>query len=250
MSSSWSIQAPTLVGSNYEFWSEKVKAILQGQGCWDCVETGFIELDANAVAVMTVVQRKTLEELKQKEGKAKSYILVSLDDSIFPKIIGAKTAKEAWDILKLSYKGNYKVKTVRLQTLRTQFETLKMSESESVDQFMTKVMGIMNRLRINGEKELTDQRVVEKVLRSLPKKFEMVVTALLESKDLTKFSIEELTGSLLSHEARMTLDLGTLEHAFQTKVSIDKSRGKGFHGHGRGRSQTRDKPEQTKDKSE
>jgi hypothetical protein len=60
---------------------------------------------------------------------------------------------------------------VRLQTLRTQFETLKMSESESVDQFMTKVMGIMNRLRINDKKELTDQRVVEKVLRSLPQNF-------------------------------------------------------------------------------
>ena len=129
MSSSWSIQAPILVGFNYDFWSEKVKAIFQGRGCWDCVETGFIESDANVVAIMTVVQRKTLEELKQKEGKVKSYILVSLDDSIFPKIIGAKTAKEAWDILKLVYKGNDKVKTVRLQTLRTQFETLKMSES-------------------------------------------------------------------------------------------------------------------------
>jgi hypothetical protein len=250
MSSTWSIQAPTLVGSNYDFWSEKVKAILQGQGCWVCVETGFIELDANVVAAMTVVQRKTLEELKKKEGKAKSYILVSLDDSIFPKIIGAKTAKEAWDILKLADKDNDKVKTVRFQTLRTQFETLKMSESETVDQFMTKVMGIINRLRTNGEKELTNQRVVEKVLRSLPKKFEMVVTALLESKDLTNFSIEELTGSLLSYEARMTLDLGTLEHAFQTKVSMDRGRGRGFHGRGRGRSQTRDKPEQTKDQLE
>jgi hypothetical protein len=231
-----------------------VTSVANSHGCWDCVEKGFIEPDANVVAAMTAVQRKTLEELKQKEGKAKSYILVSLDDSIFPKIIGAKIAKEAWDILKLAYKGNDKVKTVRLQTLRTQFETLKMSESESVDQFMTKVMGIITRLRINAEKELTDQRVVEKVLRSLPKKFEMVVTSLLESKYLTNFSLEELTGSLLSHEARMTLDLGTLEHAFHTKVSMDRGRGRGFHGrgrgHGRGHSQTRDKPEQTKDKSE
>jgi hypothetical protein len=52
----------------------------------------------------------------------------------------------------------------------------------------------------------------------------------------------------------MTLDLGTLEHAFQTKVSKDRGRGRGFHGCGqrcgRGHSQTRDKPEQTKDKSE
>jgi len=69
-----------------------------------------------------------LKNLRKKEGKSKSCILVSLDHSIFPKIVGSKTAIEAWDILKLAYKGNGKVKTVRLQTLRTQFETLKMSE--------------------------------------------------------------------------------------------------------------------------
>jgi hypothetical protein len=64
-----------------------------------------------------------------------------------------------------------------------------------------------------------------------------------------------LIGSLLSHEERMNLDLGTLEHAFQTKVSMDRGRGRGigFYGCGRGcgiaRSQRRDKPEQTKNKS-
>ena len=136
---------------------------------------------------MSAAQRNKLKELKQKEGKAKSCILVSLDDSIFPKIIGSKSAKEAWDILKMAYKGNDKVKTVRLQTLRTQFEIHGMVESGSVHQFMTKFISIVNQLTINGEKELIDQRVVEKVLRCLPKKFEMVVTAILESKYLTNF---------------------------------------------------------------
>ena len=104
---------------------------------------------------------------------------------------------------------------------------------------MTKVKGIVNEIRINGEKELIDQIFVEKVLRCLPKKFEMVVIAIPKLKNLIVFSIEELNGSLLSHEARMNLDVGTLEHAFQSKISMDKGRGKGFHGrrgHGRGRS--------------
>ena len=93
-SSSWSVQAPTLVGPNYDFWSEKVKTILQCQGCWDCVEIGFTEPDSNTIAIMSTAQRNKLEELKQKEGKAKSCTLVSLDDSIFHKIIGDNT-KEA-----------------------------------------------------------------------------------------------------------------------------------------------------------
>jgi hypothetical protein len=45
-----------------------------------------------------------------------------------------------------------------------------MKETENINQFMTKVMGVVIRLRIHGEK-IEDQKIVEKVLRSLPKKF-------------------------------------------------------------------------------
>ena len=51
----------------------------------------------------------------------------------------------------------------------------------------------------------------------------------------------------------MNLDVGTLEHAFQSKISMERGRGRGFCGKrrcGRGRSQSRDQSEQTKEKSE
>ena len=44
-------------------------------------------------------------------------------------------------------------------------------------------MNIVNQLRMNGE-ELSDQKVVEKVLRTLPRKFDPVIVAIEESKDL------------------------------------------------------------------
>jgi len=67
---------------------------------------------------------------------------------------------------------------------------------------MTRVMRIVNQIRWTGE-EIPDQRIVEKFLKSLPKKFEMVVASILESKDLSNFSIDELMGSLLTHETRL-----------------------------------------------
>ena len=67
-----------------------------------------------------------------------------MDDLIFSKIRGVGTSKQAWDILKSSYQRNDRVKIVKLQTLWTQFETLRMTESETVHQFMTRVMGIVN----------------------------------------------------------------------------------------------------------
>jgi hypothetical protein len=95
---------------------------------------------------------------------------------------------------------------MKMQTLRTNLETLKMTESENIDQFMTRVMGIVNQIRLTGE-AIPNQRNVEKVLISLPNKFEMVVIAILESKDLSNFSSDELMGSLLSHETRLHLEM-------------------------------------------
>jgi hypothetical protein len=42
------------------------------------------------------------------------------------------------------------------------------SVDESVDSFMTQVMNVVNQLRQYG-KDLSDKRVIEKVLRSFPK---------------------------------------------------------------------------------
>ena len=56
-------------------------------------------------------------------------------------------------------------------------------------------MNVVNQIRLNGD-ELTDQKIVEKILRSLPIKFDSIVVAIEESKDLSKLSIDELFGSI------------------------------------------------------
>ncbi len=64
----------------------------------------------------------------------------------------------------------------------------------------------------------------------------MVVTTILESKDLAQFSVEELTSSLMSHEARLSSNDEPLKHAFKSKPFINKRKGRGFQGRrGRGR---------------
>ena len=96
-------------------------------------------------------------------------------------------------------------------------------------------MRIVNQIRWTGE-EIPDQRIVEKFLKSLPKKFEMVVTSILESKDLSNFSIDELMGSLLTHETRLHLEDELIANAFKTQFSFNGGRGSGRGHQGRGRS--------------
>ena len=70
-----------------------------------------------------------------------------------------------------------------------------MKDSESKEQFSIQVMNVANQIKLNGD-EQTDQKIVEKILRSLPIKFDNIVVAIEESKDLSNLSIDELSGSL------------------------------------------------------
>jgi hypothetical protein len=144
-------QGLILLGKNYKFRSLRMKSFLHAQECWEPVDHGCVEPDPTDLAAMTNQQKIAQATQRNRENKAKFWIQNSLDDSIFSKITSVGTSKQAWDILKYSYQGNDRVKTVKLQTLRTQFQTLRMTESENVDQFMTRVMGIVNQIRMTGE---------------------------------------------------------------------------------------------------
>jgi hypothetical protein len=63
---------------------------------------------------MTNQQNIAQATQRNKENKAKFWIQNFVDDSIFSKITGTGTSKQACDILKYSYQGNDRVKIVKL----------------------------------------------------------------------------------------------------------------------------------------
>src|ERR1051325_7713753 len=77
-----------------------------------------------------------------------------------------------------------------------------MEDNESISDFFNIVTKLVNQIKICGE-TLTTRVVVSKILRSLFPKFDHVVVAIEEGKDLSKLTKEELHGTLESHEQRM-----------------------------------------------
>jgi len=71
----------------------------------------------------------TFREGKIKNAKALSLIQGALTDDLFPCIRNEKTAKGAWDILSREFRGDKKVRAVKLQAVRVDFEYPRMSES-------------------------------------------------------------------------------------------------------------------------
>jgi hypothetical protein len=119
--------------------------IPRSQDLWTYVIDGYVEsVDAAAELALSNADHVLLKENRKKHKKALGLIQQGLNESIFMKIYSATSSKMAWDILETCYQGVSKVKTVKLQNLRRDFENLKIKDNESVDTFMTQVMSVVN----------------------------------------------------------------------------------------------------------
>ncbi|XP_047261751.1 uncharacterized protein LOC107855673 [Capsicum annuum] len=127
--------------------------------------------------------------------------------------------------MKRKYQGMDKAKRALLQTLRTDFETLRMKMGESISDYFSRTMAIVNKMQIHGEK-LEDVTIIEKILLSMTSKFNYVVCSIEESKDTNELSIDELQSSLLIHEQKMNRQSSNEQVLLSSNYHSSKGDGK------------------------
>ena len=66
------------------------------------------------IFTLSIGQKKELKENQQKDSQALLVLQMSLADEYFPRIMGATSAKAAWDKLQEEFQGNKKVRVTRL----------------------------------------------------------------------------------------------------------------------------------------
>jgi hypothetical protein len=115
------------------------------------------------------------------------------------------SAKEMWDKLQNIYEGDDKVKREKLQVYKGQFETLKMNEEENIAAYLLHVDEVVNSIKGLGE-DVEETIIVQKVLRSLPSRFNPKISVIEEMKDLDKLTVDELHGTLTAYEMRIEQD--------------------------------------------
>ena len=74
---------------------------------------------------------------------------------------------------------------------------MRMHEDETTSEFYVRVRDLSNESHSLGE-PMSDVKLVKKILRSLPKRFDMKVTVIEEVHDQSKTKVEELFGSLFT----------------------------------------------------
>lgn len=195
-----------------------METIFLSQDLWDIVEEGYQERqDQQGSSSRIEEKEKEYKENVKKNAMALRIIQQGVSKTIYPRIFGIKLAKEAWETLKIEFQGSEKVISIKLQSLWSEFDNLSMKEGELVKDFSSRVAEIINQIKSCGD-VIPEKKVVEKILRGFPQKFEHIVAVIEETKDLTKFTQYELMGSLEAHERRVSkYNNQPMEHAFQAK---------------------------------
>ncbi|GJU90528.1 hypothetical protein Tco_1302951 [Tanacetum coccineum] len=114
------------------------------------------------------------KKIFSKNNEAKIVIYNALSKKEYERIFMCDTAQNIWDSLITTHQGNKQVKDNRIDLFVQKYE---------------------------------DRNHVRKFLRALPSKWRPKVTAIEESKDLSKLSLDELVGNLKVYEVVLEKDL-------------------------------------------
>ena len=79
---------------------------------------------------------------------------------------------------------------------------MKMKENETLNEFSSKFMELVNQMKSYGE-EISDKRIVDKLLINLPYKYDTIVVVIEKTKYLSLLSVQDLFGYLKTYEQRL-----------------------------------------------
>ncbi|XP_062026455.1 uncharacterized protein LOC133742794 [Rosa rugosa] len=229
-----SINCPPLFdGDDYSQWKIMMRAFLysQDENMWNIVEIGWehptkVE-DSKKEEVSSARIPKPRKEWTKEEVcdrncdfKARNSLFTALSKKERMRISHCDTAKQAWDLLQVTYEGNKKVRGQKLQQLVLEFENMSMAEDESIDDFHARLLNVTSQCR-SLDDPVEEHRIVKKFLRSLPPKFQAKQIAIEEAQDLDIYSLDELVGNLKTFEMRFKPDKKVKDVAFSSVKNKD-----------------------------
>ncbi|XP_076928834.1 uncharacterized protein LOC143592943 [Bidens hawaiensis] len=98
--------------------------------------------------------------------------------------------------------GCRKSKKARLSTLRVEFESLKMKDGETIDDFSGKLNGLVSKAVTLGA-TIDESNMVRKLLDSMPDRFIHIAATIEQCYDVDNMKLEEAIGRLKAYKERI-----------------------------------------------
>jgi hypothetical protein len=103
--------------------------------------------------------------------------------------------------LEVVYDGDDKVKEAKIQTYITQIENVKIKEEENIVEYLHRVDELVNSIRAQRE-EIKYKPIVQKILRSLPMRYDANISTIEDKDDLSTLPVDQLHGIFTTCELR------------------------------------------------
>ncbi|XP_048622934.1 uncharacterized protein LOC125592008 [Brassica napus] len=212
------IRCLTLSSTNYTVWSMRMKVMLLLYDVWDTIDPGSDDAKKNNMAIALIFQ--------------------SVPEALILQIGEHDTSKKIWEAIKSRNLGDDRVREARLQTLMSKFDKLKMTNTDTVDDYAGKLSGLASRAAALGE-IMEASKMVKKFLKGLPRtKFIHIVASLEQVLDLNSTGFEYIVGRLKAFEERIKEET---QDEDQSKLMFvkDDTQVSGSHNNSRGRGRGR-----------
>lgn len=172
-----------LNGNNFSVWKFKMELLLIKEELWDVISEDVpVEQDAT---------------WKKRNGKAKAFIGLMVEDNQLGHVKKAKNAKEAWNnIVEYHEKGTLSSKVYLLRKICD----TKLRPSGNMEEHILEILKLVEQLEAMGE-SLAEHLVVAMILSSLPEKYNTLITAL-ESRPEEDLKLEFIKGKLIDEYKR------------------------------------------------
>ncbi|KAL2347698.1 hypothetical protein Fmac_001698 [Flemingia macrophylla] len=195
-------------GDNYSFWKVRMKIFMESvhRSIWQAVVTDYkvpTKIN-NGKEVEKPFEDWDQNEIRRAENDAKALNIIhsSLNSDEFFRISACITAKEAWELIKVTHEGTPEVRRARKNALIQEYEMFRMSQGEIIMDVQKRFTHIVNNLK-GLDKKFDEEEVNVKILKSLNRKWQPTVTAITESKNLSQMTSAELFGKLREYEMDM-----------------------------------------------
>ncbi|XP_075507612.1 uncharacterized protein LOC142544452 [Primulina tabacum] len=221
------LRPPVLDGTNYSLWKVKIRFYIKSiyERAWQRVISGWTppkRVDEDGDNLIKPESDWTTEEVQvsNNNSKALNAIFSSVDMNMFSLITNCTSAKDAWEILQRHCEGSESVRRTKLRMLSSRFENLRMEETETITYYDRRLREIVNEAFSLAD-PISNERLVSKVLRSLPERFNIKICAIDEAKDSTLMALEDLISSLRTFKMNMDMQKKDKGKTIAFQVSND-----------------------------
>ena len=178
-----------LNGSNYPTWKVQCRMALMKDSLWSLID--------GTENVPPQTEAEKYAKYVAKKNKALAIVVLSIEPSLLYLLGDPQDPVVVWD--KLAAQFQKKTWANKL-ALRRKLYSLRLKESQSVQQHIKEMTEVFEELSIVGDPIKEENRVVH-FLASLPPSFDVLVTALEASEDVPK--MEMVTERLLREEIKL-----------------------------------------------